>query len=113
MKIKRKFERKEIIPKELLKKKHLAASLCEHGWRKQRFNNDWKSFLENFKKVVTHSREEAKILAEKFEVSPYEALMDKYEPHLTETFVDDLFGEIKSWLPNLLNKFWLGKLMSL
>ena len=102
--IKRKFERTEVIPKELLKEKHLAASLCEHGWRKQRFNNDWKSFLENFKKVVTHSREEAKILAEKFEVSPYEALMDKYEPHLTEMFVDDLFGEIKSWLPNLLAK---------
>ena len=30
--------------------------------------------------------------------------MDKYEPHLTEMFVDDLFGEIKSWLPNLLAK---------
>ena len=47
--IKRRFEKTEILSRELLKKKHLATSLCEHEWRKQRFDNDWKNFLRNFK----------------------------------------------------------------
>ena len=102
--IKRKYERKKKIPAELLKKKQLATSLCEHDWRKQRFDNDWNGFMDNFEKVVLYSREEAKILAGEFGGSPYEALMDKYEPHLSENSVDNLFGEIKDWLPDLLNR---------
>ena len=48
------------LPASLVKAQSLAGSKCEHGWRTQREENDWNSFLVNFKEVVNLAREEAK-----------------------------------------------------
>ncbi len=102
--IKRDWLRKKIVPRKLVKKKQIAESMCEHEWRSQRKNNDWKGFLANFSNVVKISQEEANLLSQNFGISPYESLMEKYEPGLKIEEVDNLFNSIKEWLPNLITK---------
>ena len=100
----REWEQANLLPERLIEAKSLAGSRCEHAWRTQRKENDWKGFLENFSEVVELSREEAQTLSQARGVSPYDALMDKYEPGTRSADIDVLFGELKTWLPDLIGK---------
>ncbi len=99
--MKRVYEQGTALPDDLVKNKSLAGSKCEHAWRSQRKENDWKGFCENFQHVVALSQEEAKIRAEKTGFTPYEAMMDLYEPGMTTVKLDVIFDDLKSWLPDL------------
>jgi carboxypeptidase Taq len=82
----------------------IAAARCEHAWRTQRKANDWKGFLPNLREVIRLAREEAQCLAEATGVSRYEAMMDRYEPGMTTAELDRVFGDLKSWLPALVQQ---------
>lgn len=92
------------LPEALVEAKSLAGAKCEHAWRTQRFANDWVGFLANFREVVRLAREEAKLLSDETELSPYDALMDQYEPGMRSSDVDRIFGDIKQWLPELIGR---------
>lgn len=98
----RHYQQAALLPESLVEAKSLAGSRCEHAWRTQRPNNDWQSFAENLKDVVKLSREEARIRAQAKGCSPYDALLDIFEPDMTSARLDVLFGDLKSWLPELL-----------
>lgn len=93
-----------LLPESLVEAKSLAGSRCEHAWRSQRPANDWEGFSENLKEVVKYSREEARLRAEAKGCSPYDALLDIFEPGVTSAQLDNLFADVKTWLPDLLNK---------
>ena len=96
--------RASLLPESLVEAKSLAGSRCEHARRSQRPANDWEGFSENLKEVVKYSREEARLRAEAKGCSPYDALLDIFEPGMTSAQLDNLFADVKSWLPDLLNK---------
>lgn len=98
----RHYQQAALLPESLVEAKSLAGSRCEHAWRTQRPNNDWQGFAENLKDVVKLSREEARIRAQAKGCSPYDALLDIFEPDMTSARLDVLFGDLKSWLPGLL-----------
>lgn len=98
----RHYQQATLLPESLVEAKSLAGSRCEHAWRTQRPNNDWQGFAENLKEVVKLSREEARIRAQAKGCSPYDALLDIFEPDMTSARLDVLFGDLKSWLPELL-----------
>ncbi|UGS40605.1 carboxypeptidase M32 [Pseudocitrobacter corydidari] len=100
----RHYQQAALLPESLVEAKSLAGSRCEHAWRTQRPNNDWLGFAENLKEVVKLSREEARIRAQAKNCSPYDALLDIFEPDMTSARLDVLFGDLKSWLPELLTK---------
>lgn len=91
-----------VLPARLVEAKSLAASRCEHAWREQRKNNDWQGFLPNLSEVVKLAREEAAVRAAHTGLSPYDALLDLYEPGMTSAQLDDLFRDVKAWLPQLI-----------
>lgn len=91
-----------VLPAHLVEAKSLAASRCEHAWREQRKNNDWKGFLPNLIETVNLAREEAAIRAETTGTGAYDALLDLYEPGMTCTQLDALFGDLITWLPDLI-----------
>ncbi|MEO7107793.1 MAG: carboxypeptidase M32, partial [Rhodoferax sp.] len=72
------------LPQDLVEAQSLAGARCEHAWRTQRQKNDWPGFLGNFREVVKLARQEAKFLSDATGSTPYEALMDKFEPGMTE-----------------------------
>jgi len=104
LEIKREYELHTILPDELVKAKSLAGSKCEYSWREQRENNDWKGFLVNFEEVVNLSRQEASIRAEHTGLSPYDSLLNIYEPDMNSKLLDDIFFDVKSWLPSLISE---------
>lgn len=93
-----------LLPESLVEAKSLAGSRCEHAWRSQRPANDWEGFSENLKEVVKYSREEARLRADAKGCSPYDALLDIFEPGMTSAQLDVLFSDVKNWLPDLLSK---------
>jgi carboxypeptidase Taq len=100
----RQWEHANLLPASLVEAKTLAGSHCSHEWRTQRANNDWDGFLANFREVVRLAREEAQLLSQHSGLSPYEALMNKYEPGMTCAELDRIFGDVKQWLPDLIQQ---------
>ena len=92
------------LPESLVQRLQLATSRCEHAWRRQRPANDWAGFLENFREVVTIAREQADRLSQVTGLRPYDALMDAYEPGMTCDQLDTLFGDLRTWLPDLVQR---------
>jgi carboxypeptidase Taq len=92
------------LPAALVESHSVAGAHCEHAWRRQRPANDWIGFLENFRPVLSLSREVAQRLADATGLSPYDALMDQYEPGTTSAEVDRVFGDVQQWLPGLVRQ---------
>lgn len=90
------------LPTRLVKAKAKAGAKCEHAWRGQKSENNWQGFLKNFEEVVALSQEEAQIRSDG-KATPYDALMDLYEPGMTSNIVDSVFHDVESWLPNLIS----------
>ncbi|MFA0088019.1 carboxypeptidase M32 [Vibrio sp. 10N.261.51.F12] len=90
-----------VVPEDLVKAKSLAGSKCEHAWRTQRGQNDWNGFCKNFEEVVQLSQEEAQIRGEVSSLTPYDAMLDIYEPGVNSEQLDRIFGDLTSWLPEL------------
>ncbi|MBT0723071.1 carboxypeptidase M32 [Rosenbergiella sp. S61] len=93
-----------LLPTELVEAKALAGSRCEQAWRQQRIENDWQGFQRNLTPVVELSRQEAQLRAKALGCSPYDALLNLYEPGMTSQRLDTLFGELIQWLPELLQQ---------
>ena len=104
--IKSSWQQATALPEDLVKAKSLAGSKCEHAWRTQRGENNWQGFSKNFAEVVNLSQQEAKIRAEKSfattaTTTPYDAMLDLYEPGTNTEFLNKLFSNVKTWLPEL------------
>ncbi len=102
--MKRSWESANLLPAKLVEDMSLASSKCEHAWREQRPANDWKGLAENLKEVVRLAREQANLLGSEKGLSPYDALMDMYESGMTSQKIEAIFGEVKTWLPDLIAK---------
>ena len=102
--IRRDWHNANALPAELVQRRQLATSRCEHAWRSLRPANDWKGFLVHWKPVLAIAREEAALLAQQTGLGKYDALMDRYEPGMTCATVDRVFGEVRQWLPGLIER---------
>ncbi|WP_047045726.1 carboxypeptidase M32 [Vibrio mexicanus] len=102
--LKRQWQQANVLPEKLVQAKSLAGSKCEHAWRTQRGENDWQGFERNWAEVVSLSQEEAQIRAEATGLSPYDAMLDIFEPGTHSESLDKLFGDVKTWLPGLIDQ---------
>jgi carboxypeptidase Taq len=102
--IEREWRTSNALPESLVQRSQMAASRCEHAWREQRPANDWAGFVENFREVLAVGREEAQLLAEQSGLSKYDALMDRFEPGMTSATVSRVFGDLRQWLPGLIQR---------
>ncbi|OAN17894.1 peptidase M32 [Photobacterium jeanii] len=102
--MKNRWQQATALPESLVEAQSKAGSTCEHAWRTQRTENNWDDFKANLEKVVELSRQEAQIRAEATGLSRYNALVDLYEPGMTTEQLDVIFDDVKSWLPELIQK---------
>ena len=101
---KRQWKQTTVLPEALVEAKSLAGSKCEHAWRSQRGDNDWADFSKNWQEVVKLSQEEAQLRADATGLSPYDAMLNIYEPGTSSASLDTLFGDVKTWLPDMVNQ---------
>lgn len=101
--MRRNWQQATALPEDLVKAQSLAGSKCEHAWRTQRGENDWQGFSKNFAEVVNLSQQEAKIRADTMPngTTAYDAMLDLFEPGTNTDFLNNLFSNVKSWLPEL------------
>jgi carboxypeptidase Taq len=90
------------VPGALVEALSRVSSECETVWRKARPANDFAAVLPFLVEMLRVQREVAAAKAEGLGVSPYEALLDRYEPGASVATIDRLFGEIADFLPDLL-----------
>ncbi len=86
------------IPSDLLKESKRVFSDSQTTWERNRPLNDWENTLPKLAQVVKVSVEISQCLAEAFELEPYDALMNQYEPGLRQAHIDPVFDEIESYL---------------
>ncbi len=79
-----------------------ATSDSEMTWREARANKDFQALVPKLEEVVNLTRQVATIKAEAFDCSPYDALLDEYEPGCSAAQIDELFADLGSFLPGLL-----------
>jgi carboxypeptidase Taq len=89
------------LPAKLVEAAQRAQLRCEQAWRKQRAANDWDGFAPLLGEVVSLKREVAAALAQALELSPYDALLDEYEPFASSVNIDRWFAQLKEVLPGL------------
>ena len=102
--IRRDWHNANALPTELVQRRQLATSRCEHAWRSLRPANDWSGFVQHWKPVLAIAREEAALLSQQSGLAKYDALMDRYEPGMTSAAVDRVFGAVRQWLPELIQR---------
>jgi carboxypeptidase Taq len=91
------------LPEALVAALSQASSQSEAVWRIARPADDFAAALPGLERVLALTREAADAKAERLGSSPYEALLDQYEPDITTAPIDLLFDELAGLLPELLD----------
>lgn len=90
------------VPDDLVGALSEAGSKCEMVWREARAANDFKTLKPHLEEVLRLTREVATVKSEALGVTPYEALLDQYEPGASESSVDAAFAQLSLSLPQLI-----------
>jgi carboxypeptidase Taq len=80
-----------------------ATSRAEMTWRDARARGDFKALLPEFEAVLGLVREEALALGSAFDLAPYDALLEGYEPDLRRADIDPIFDHLAGVLPDFID----------
>ena len=100
--VRRAIQHASAVPEQLVRALSEAGSKCEMVWRKARADDDFPRLKPYLEKVLKLTREVACIKAEALGVTPYEALLDQYEPGASESSIDAAFAQLSLSLPQLI-----------
>ena len=98
----RDYSRAKKLPPDFVMRLSRESSLAQQVWVEARAQSNFKSFLPSLRTVLSLKREEAQYLG--FEDTPYNALLDVYEPGSTVAALRPLFAELKSRLVPFLKR---------
>ena len=104
----RDYSRAKKLPSEFVKTLGRECALAQQVWVEAKEKHNFKSFLPNLQKVLLLKREEAHFLG--FRDSPYNALLDLYEPGSTIGSLRPLFAQLKARLVPLLGRIQKSKI---
>ncbi|CCW60912.1 unnamed protein product [Phytomonas sp. EM1] len=90
------------LSEDFISRKAKLTTMAHSVWKKSRNENKFSDFIPVLKEIVLLAREEGSRLAVDSSLTPYEALLNIYEPGITIARLNEIFGQIKSWLPQLL-----------
>lgn len=96
----RSFDKNKKIPLELLQEMVETTAEAHKTWVEARANKNFKQFEPVLRKIVSLNQRMAE--AQGYEDSPYDALLDEYEPGLTVKQLDPLFAKLKAEIVPLL-----------
>ena len=101
--MRRRWRHAAAVPNELVEALSRARSQSEAAWRRARPADDFAAALPGLEAVLALTREVAAAKAAALRTSPYEALLDQYEPGGSTVIIDRLFDDITGFLPALLD----------
>ncbi len=92
------------VPGDLVTAISRANSAGEMTWREARARNDFAAVVPALEGVVRLVREKAQAKAAALDLSPYDALLDAYDPGMRRAEIDGIFGELRAFLPELIGQ---------
>ena len=98
----RDFSRAKKLPSDFVVKLSRECSLAQQVWTEAKERNNFVMFLPNLRTVLQLKREEAEYLG--YHGSPYNALLDVYEPGATIAGLQPVFAALKARLVPLLKR---------
>jgi len=93
------YARAVAVPGDLVEALSVASSRCEMTWRAARKAADFAQVLPLAKDLLELTRERAHALAATLNLSPYDALLDGYEPGGRAADIDPVFADLAAFLP--------------
>ncbi len=99
----RNYRRASAVPADLVDALSRASSACEHTWREAKKNSDFASVQPLLQTLLDLTRDEATVLSEALGVSPYDALLDGYEPDARIADIEPVFDAYADYLPSVLD----------
>jgi carboxypeptidase Taq len=98
----RDFSRAKKLPSDFVKRLSRETPLAQQVWVEARKKSDFRLFLPHLKTIVALKKEEAEYLG--YRDTPYNALLDTYEPRATVAQLKPVFAALKARLVPLLNR---------
>lgn len=90
------------VPTDLVEANSRATSRCEMAWREARSQNNFAALVPSLTEVLRGQQLLAQAKADALGCTPYEALLDVYEPGAVKSEIDTLFADLADFLPGFL-----------
>ncbi len=92
------------VPVALVTAMTKARVESELQWREAKKTSDFAGYAATYDRVLQLAREEAQAKSVALGLSPYDALLDGYDPGMRSAYIDPIFTNVKSWLPKLVGE---------
>ena len=93
------WEHATALDADLVVRRSRATSSCELAWRAARGDNDFARLVPLLEEVLAVTCDVAAAKAAALDLSPYDALLDGYDPGTRAGDIDVMFGELEEFLP--------------
>lgn len=103
----RTYTREQTLPTAFVRELAEQTSRAQSIWADARAASDFGRFLPSLQKMIALKRQEAEYVG--YKDSPYDALLDAYEPGLTSATIDPLFKELRDMLTPFLRTLTKAK----
>lgn len=103
----REVSRQEKLPVEFVKELTQVTSEAHHTWIDARKKKDFQLFAPQLRKIVELKKREAELVG--FSASPYDALLDTFEPYATTAEIAVTLGNLRNFLTPFLTKIRSAK----
>jgi carboxypeptidase Taq len=90
------------IPPDFVEEFSRLSTQAFGAWVEARQKSDFKVFEPHLQKIVEMKKKEADLVG--YKDSPYDALLDEYEPEMTSKKIDEVFGPLAKELSALIKK---------
>lgn len=100
----REYDHATALSEDLVTAQTRANAQCEMIWREARAENNFQKVAPALSEVLSLTREAAQAKAEKLGVTPYDALLDLYEPGAKLARIEPIFDQYAAFLPDFLEK---------
>ncbi len=98
----RDYDKAAKLPSEFVGEFSRAVSAAINAWTKARADSDFGAFTPHLRKILDLNLRKAQILG--FKDSPYDALLDLYEPGATKAALEPVFKELTAGLKPLIKE---------
>lgn len=100
--IRREYDRQVRLPGSLVRELAQTTALAQQAWRDARERNDFDAFAPWLEKVFALGRAQGECLRGDSAGTPYDALLDVYEPGARAADLEKVFGELRAELAPLI-----------
>jgi carboxypeptidase Taq len=103
--IKKNYDEQTKLPSKLVVAIAKQQAISVNTWKKAKAEKNFALFKPELEKLVDLNKQAAQILMKVKETkTPYDALVDYYEPKMTAQAINTIFGELQTGLEKLLDK---------